>query len=142
MSVVKKQAIVWQDPSSVGNVLGTALELFNDCEVTFHANEGKRVNLRFKNSTGQTASVLLSNSLMPEYKAGKLDNGTIMTLPIYLCTDMQDDEGNIIKGDDGQPLSLMVAGKPETKGVAVKDMKVDKIVPYQSESTTAFDSYF
>jgi hypothetical protein len=138
----QKEAIVWQEQGATGNIIGTALELFQDCTFTFHANAGKRVNLRFKNPKGLTASVLLSKALEPEFRNGTLDRSAIFALPIYKCTDLKDDDDNIIMGDNGEPLVLLVAGKPETIGAKVSDIDKSKIKTYKPINDTSFDEYF
>ena len=138
----QKDAIVWQDQATTGNIIGQAIDLFNDCTVTFHANEGKRVNLRFKNPEGKTASVLLSKALEPEFRNGQLDRSSIFMLPIYKCTDLKDEDDNIIIDENtGEPLVLLVAGKPETKGTKVSDLKKDKIKTYEPVNDTSFEEY-
>jgi len=138
----QKDAIVWQDQAGTGNIIGQAIDLFDDCTFTFHANEGKRVNLRFKNPTGQTTSVLLSKALEPEYRNGNLDRSAIFELPIYKCTDLKDEDDNIIIDENtGNPLVLFVAGKPETKGAKVSDLDKSKIKSYEPVNDTSFDEY-
>ena len=129
----KKDMVVWQENTGTGNVIGTALDLFEDCTFTFHANPDKRVCLIFKNPKGQRASVILSKSLMPVYEAGELNKSSILKLPIY---------HSVVTQDDGTELNLMIAGKPETKGYAVKDINADKIKEYQPIVDDSFDDAF
>ena len=141
---MNKSQIVWQEASGIGTSIGTALELFKDCDFTFHANEGKRVTYIFTGTKGankgKRAVVILSNSLMPAWESGELDKASILKLPIYRVETTPD--GEPLTDEDGNPITLMVFGK-NASGAAgnVSKLKATKIEDFEPVSEHSFDEY-
>ena len=137
---MNKDLIVWRDPSTVGTSIGTALELFKDCDYRFYANDGKRLNYQFTNKDGKTAVVILSASLQEEYEAGTLDKASVLKLPIYRVDKNAD--GEPLTDDKGNPITLMVFGKSQSGAHGkVKDLKAEKIAEYKPVTEHSFDEY-
>lgn len=149
---MEQNLIVWRESQNVANAIGTCLELFADCEFKFFDNAGKRPNYQFTNKQGDRAIVLLSSALIPEYESGALDKASILKLPVYV-TDIfeRDDSGNFILDDEGakipvldekgNQLQLMTAGKPQTAGRKVSDLKSEKIKDFEPVAEDNWDDY-